>query len=48
MEKEIMKAIVVRDIDVLRIIYFDANKGNTYVKADLLKMVGTFIKNNSL
>ena len=48
MEKEIMKAVVVRDVDALRIIYFDASKGNVHVKADLLKMVGEFIKNNSL
>ena len=48
MEKEIMKAVVVRDIEMLRTIYFDAMKGNVHVKADLLKMVGAFIKNNSL
>ena len=48
MEREIMKAIVTRDSDALRIIYRDAIKGNIYVKADLLKMVGAFIKNNSL
>lgn len=48
MEKEIIKAVVVRDIDMLRIIFMDASKGNVYVKADLLRMVGAFIKNNSL
>ena len=48
MEKEIMKAIVTHDVDALRAIYADANKGNIYVKKDLLKMVGDFIKNNSL
>lgn len=48
MENEIMKAVVVRDIEMLRTIYFDAMKGNANVKADLLKMVGEFIKNNSL
>ena len=48
MEKEIMKAVVVSDVDALRIIYCDANKGNVYVKADLLRMISPFIKNNSL
>lgn len=48
MENEIMKALVVRDIELLRIIYFDANKGNICIKADLFKMLGEFIKNNSL
>lgn len=48
MEREIVKALVVRDIDVLRTIYFEATKGNAYVADDLLKMVGEFIKNNSL
>lgn len=48
MEKEIMKAIVVRDIDLLRIIYLDARKGNVSLKADLFKMLGDYIKNNSL
>ena len=48
MEREIMKAIVTHDIDALRVIYADANRGNACVKADLLKMVGTLIKNNSL
>lgn len=48
MENEIMKAVVVRDMDMLRIIFMDANKGNVHVKADLLRMVGAFIKNNSL
>ena len=43
-----MKAIVTRDTDALRVIYREADKGNAYVKADLLKMVGTLIKNNSL
>ena len=48
MEKEIMKAVVVRDIESLRAIYFDARKGNAYIKPDLLEMLGAFIKNNSL
>lgn len=48
MEREIMKAIVTHDLDALRVIYSDAIRGNIYVKADLLKMVGVFIKNNSL
>ena len=48
MEKEIMKALVVRDIELLRAIYFDANKGNVCLKADLFKMLGDFVKNNSL
>ena len=48
MEREIMKAIVTHDLNALRVIYADANKGNVCVKADLLKMVGALIKNNSL
>lgn len=48
MEKEIMKAVVVRDIEALRAIYFDANKGNVRIGECLLKMIGDLIKNNSL
>ena len=48
MDREIMKAIVTHDIDALRIMYRDALKGSACVKADLLKMVGDYIKNNSL
>ena len=48
MVKEIMKALVTRDLDALRTIYLDARKGNAYVADDLLEMVGAFIKNNSL
>ncbi|SFU36782.1 hypothetical protein [Butyrivibrio sp. INlla21] len=48
MEKEIMKAIVTHDIEALRVIFADVVKGNASVKADLLSMVGVFIKNNSL
>lgn len=44
MEREIMKAIVARDIDELRAIFIAANKGMLYVKPDLLCMVGNFIK----
>lgn len=44
MEREIMKAIVARDIDELRAIFIAANKGMLYMKPDLLYMVGNFIK----
>lgn len=44
MEKEIMKAIVTRDIDTLRVILFEVTKGNVKIKPDLLCMVGNFIK----
>lgn len=48
MEREIMKAIATRDVDALRVFYFDARKGNAYIKPDLFRMIGVFIKNNSL
>ena len=48
MEKEIMKAVVTHDVEALRVIFAEASKGNVTVKADLLSMVGAFIKNNSL
>ena len=48
MEREIMKAIVTRDVDALRVFYFDASKGNICIKPDLLAMIEQFIKNNSL
>ncbi len=48
MEKEIMTAFATHDIDALRVIYFDANKGNVSVRAELLELTGEFIKNNSL
>lgn len=44
MEREIMKAIVVHDIDMLRAIFIDATKGNVYVAPELLYMVGEHIK----
>lgn len=43
MEREIMKAIVVHDIDMLRAIFIDARKGNVYVAPELLYMVGEHI-----
>lgn len=46
MEREIMKAIVVHDIDMLRAIFIDATKGNVYVAPELLYMVGEHIKRN--
>lgn len=48
MEREIMKAIVTHDVDALRVFYFDARKGNIFIKPDLFRMIGAFIKNNSL
>ena len=48
MEGEILAAIATDDIEALRIIYADANKGNVHVESDLLGTVGIIIKNNSL
>lgn len=45
---EIGKALEARDFETLRTIYLDASKGNIYVAPDMLSMLGTLLKNNSL
>lgn len=44
MEKEIMKALVVRDTELLRAIFADAKKGNVYIKPELMDMMAEYIK----
>lgn len=44
MEREIMKALVVRDVDALRTIFMQAKRGEVYLKPILFKMLGDYVK----
>ena len=44
MEREIMKALVVRDVDTLRTIFLQAKRGEVRLKPILFKMLSDYVK----